>query len=676
MATVGFTGTALAYNLYDLILWRSLCALGYAMVFVAAQGYVLDRTGHQNRAQGFALFIGAIMVATVCGPSIGGILADNIGFRASFGVSALMALVSIFAINRLPAVERSCRASDKPVRGPRMREIMALIVNKRFMTLTGLAAVPAKIILTGVCFYLVPLYIVSIGNTSAMAGRMLMVYAVMMVLIVPISATLSDATMRRDRYVSVGLIISGLSGLLLLLSESFLVLFGVVFLLGLGQALSIAAQSALVADHCQEEIRIFGSDAVYGVYRLLERLGNALGPLIASVLVIMWGYQGAFIAISATRALLRHRVYDRDPRFRMAASRGAGAPMIRAAIAFFLAAALLAADHEASAQQQTRPYRIYAITFRGMTDVEKGFQDYFAARHIPVQITFRDLNRDNSRMAGFVEEIRRTKPDLIYTWGTSVTLGVVGAYDQVDPTQNITDIPVVFTLVAAPVLAKIVRDLKNPGRNVTGVYHVAPTETQIRAMASYRPFKSLGILYTPTEQNSVVVVEEVREVSKRLGFTVVAKPLRLDANKKVTSEGAADMVRDMKLHLERRVALPAARFLPRHHRAEGRDSRGDVRGPSRVRVDGAADGDRGAHGPREPLPLDRPVHRVQGRADPREQGAALEDPGGDPDALRFAGAHGRGRGAEASAAAADVQLRRADRPETRGPHPGHHGRAE
>jgi MFS family permease len=176
---------------------------------------------------------------------------------------------------------------------------MALVTNRRFMTLTGLAAMPAKIILTGVCFYLVPLYIVSIGNTSAMAGRMLMVYAVMMVLIVPLSASLSDATMRRDRYVSVGLIISGLSGLLLLLSESFLVLFGVVFLLGLGQALSIAAQSALVAEHCQEEIRIYGNDAVYGVYRLLERLGNAMGPLIASLLVILWGYQGAFVALSA-----------------------------------------------------------------------------------------------------------------------------------------------------------------------------------------------------------------------------------------------------------------------------------------------------------------------------------------------------------------------------------------
>ena len=253
------------------------------------------------------------MVATVCGPSIGGILADNIGFRFSFGVSAIMAFLSILAIIRLPAPSKPRPAAASPSRGPRLREIMALIVNRRFMTLTGLAAMPAKIILTGVCFYLVPLYIVSMGNTSAMAGRMLMVYAVMMVVIVPLSARLSDKSMRRDRYVSVGLIISGLSGLLLLLSDSFLVLFGVVFLLGLGQALSIAAQSALVAEHCQEEIRIYGNDAVYGVYRLLERLGNALGPLSRASCGLL-GLPGRLRGAQRLRALLRDRVYHRHTR--------------------------------------------------------------------------------------------------------------------------------------------------------------------------------------------------------------------------------------------------------------------------------------------------------------------------------------------------------------------------
>ena len=235
--------------------------------------------------------------------------------------------------------------------------------------------------------------------------------------------------------------------------------------------------------------------------------------------------------------------------------------ILRALLAFCAVAMMLTADGDAVAQSTTRPYRIYAITFRGMTDVERGFQDYFAARRIPVQITWRDLNREAARMPGFLDEIKRTRPDLVYTWGTSVTLGVVGTYDAYDPSLHITDIPVVFTLVAAPVLAKIVPDLKASRRNVTGVFHVAPTEAQIRAMASYRPFKSLGILYTPTEQNSVVVVEEVREVSKRLGFSVIAKPLKLDANKKVTAEGAPEMVRELKQQNAEWLYLPPDSYL-------------------------------------------------------------------------------------------------------------------
>jgi putative ABC transport system substrate-binding protein len=226
-----------------------------------------------------------------------------------------------------------------------------------------------------------------------------------------------------------------------------------------------------------------------------------------------------------------------------------------------VATALLASDRDARAQSAGRPLRIYAITFRGMTDVERGFQDYFAARRIPVQITFRDLNRDASRMPGFLEEIRRTRPDLVYTWGTSVTLGVVGTYDGYDPQTQITDIPVVFTLVAAPVLAKIVPDLKSSRRNVTGVFHVAPTEAQIRAMASYRPFKSIGILYTPTEQNSVVVVNEVKEVAKRIGFSLVAKPFRLNAQGQVTAEGAPEMIHELKQQKVDWLYLPPDSYL-------------------------------------------------------------------------------------------------------------------
>ena len=229
-----------------------------------------------------------------------------------------------------------------------------------------------------------------------------------------------------------------------------------------------------------------------------------------------------------------------------------------------LAALLVVADVAYGQVQEgstDKPFRIYAITYRGMTNIEKGFQDYFKTNKIPVEITWRDLNLDVSRLPGFIAEIRKTKPDLVYTWGTSVTLGVVGAYDAIDPARHIVDIPVVFTLVAAPVAAKIVRDLKSSGRNVTGVSHVVPTEIQFRAMASYRPFQTVGIIYTPTEKNSVALIDEIRTLGRKMGFTTVERTFRLDADKKPTAEGAADLVRQIKDAKAQWLYLPPDSFL-------------------------------------------------------------------------------------------------------------------
>lgn len=44
IAAAGFAASAMAHNVLDLLIWRSLCAVGYGMVFVAAQGFVLDHT--------------------------------------------------------------------------------------------------------------------------------------------------------------------------------------------------------------------------------------------------------------------------------------------------------------------------------------------------------------------------------------------------------------------------------------------------------------------------------------------------------------------------------------------------------------------------------------------------------------------------------------------------------
>ena len=298
VAAFGFAATAFSHSVLDLLFWRSLCALGYAMVFVAAQAHVLEHASTANRARSFSLFVGAIMVATVCGPSIGGILADNIGERLTFGVAAVLALGSIGAIQLLPGPGPADpkRAAAK---APKLREIGALLLNRRFMTVTGLAAIPAKILLTGVCFYLVPLYVLSIGSTQSVVGRILMVYAVAMVVFSPIAASLATSRERMEWLVGAGLLISGIGGVLLFAGASVAWVFAAILLVGLGQSLSIAAQSALVREHCDAEVAAMGEPAVYGVYRLLERLGNACGPLLAGVLVLAFGYRTSFIAIGA-----------------------------------------------------------------------------------------------------------------------------------------------------------------------------------------------------------------------------------------------------------------------------------------------------------------------------------------------------------------------------------------
>lgn len=296
IASAGFFASAFANSVVDLLLWRSLCAFGYAMVFVAGQAYVLEHATPSKRAKSFSLFVGAIMVASICGPSIGGILADNIGERSTLIVAAVLALGSLAAIRQLPGPTQAVVASAKV---PRLKEVLALLGNARFMGVTGLAAMPAKMLLTGVCFYLVPLYIVSIEGTQAMAGRILMTYAVLMVVAAPITAGMASTRERMEWLVGGGLVVSGLGGLLLLAGGDAGWVFAAVGLIGLGQSLSISAQSALVSEHCEAEIRALGEGTVYGVYRLLERLGNAIGPMLAAALVLLIGYRQSFVVIGA-----------------------------------------------------------------------------------------------------------------------------------------------------------------------------------------------------------------------------------------------------------------------------------------------------------------------------------------------------------------------------------------
>ena len=212
-------------------------------------------------------------------------------------------------------------------------------------------------------------------------------------------------------------------------------------------------------------------------------------------------------------------------------------------------AVLFAALFGAAAAAETakdQPFHVFMVVWRGETDVEHGFRAHMRERGIRVRYTLRDLGRDRSRIPGIVDEIRAVQPDLVHTWGTSTTLGVLGPREGAGPGAHVEGIPGVFSLVAYPIQAGIVESFPSTGRAVTGTAFLPPIETQLEAIRAYRDFDRLGVIYNPLERNSVLNVEDLRGAAASRAFELLESPVPLGSEGKPDAEELPGLVDDLK----------------------------------------------------------------------------------------------------------------------------------
>ncbi len=198
----------------------------------------------------------------------------------------------------------------------------------------------------------------------------------------------------------------------------------------------------------------------------------------------------------------------------------------RAALSAALGGAVVL-SRPAIAQTRPRGPRIYMVTFRGWTDSDQGFKDYFERRRLAVNLIHRDAGGSTAKIAEIVQEIKTEKPDLVYAWGTGVAVGIIGTEANRNPERHVTDIPVVFLNVTDPVASGIVPRLTPTGRNVAGSTFLAPVATQLQLLHSYRPIAKLGSIYNPSEANSVAVINDLREQVKGVRMTLIERPVPL-----------------------------------------------------------------------------------------------------------------------------------------------------
>lgn len=298
LSTVGLIGTGLAFSYWDLLVWRALSAFGYTLTFAACQGYVLDNTDSKNRTQGVATFTGGIVAADICGPAIGGILAERIGYGATFATGAALAVVAALVVARfIPHYIPRRRGHDGEIPSKRGAHLAELLRNPRFLVLMAFAAVPAKLLLTGFLFFLVPVLLTHLGVGQSEIGRIAMCYGIAAVVVMPLFARLTDRLNAPGCMVGVGCTLAGLGLMPVLFAPSPTTVWLAVVGLGVGQALSISAQVTLLALVCKDAMATHGTAPVMGVYRFIERLGSAAGPVVAVAFANAFGYAGAALAL-------------------------------------------------------------------------------------------------------------------------------------------------------------------------------------------------------------------------------------------------------------------------------------------------------------------------------------------------------------------------------------------
>jgi putative ABC transport system substrate-binding protein len=183
--------------------------------------------------------------------------------------------------------------------------------------------------------------------------------------------------------------------------------------------------------------------------------------------------------------------------------------------AALLGLALSATQSPAGPNRKSAP-TVAVLTWRGPTDSEKGFKGELLRLGYAPRFIEKDAGQDTTRLETNLKELGREKPDLIYAFGTTVTLAAMRAFP---------DRPIVFSMVSNPDRTGIMQSLAGSGRNVAGATHAVAESSLLSLLLDLIPAKSVGVIFNPQEKNSEVAVERLRGLAERAGVRLAAQEL-------------------------------------------------------------------------------------------------------------------------------------------------------
>ena len=185
--------------------------------------------------------------------------------------------------------------------------------------------------------------------------------------------------------------------------------------------------------------------------------------------------------------------------------------------------------HQLKADKKKDVFRIgisQFITHQSLDATREGFVDELAKQGY---VEGKNIEIDLQNAQGEQRNLKTISQQLAESSDVVLAIATPSAQSLANTTQTT---PVIFSAVTDPVNAKLVESREHPGGNVTGTSDQSSDaiSTQINLIKKVLPkAKTIGILYTQSEPNSVVQKDEAKRLLEEKGFTVVEKTI-LDSN--------------------------------------------------------------------------------------------------------------------------------------------------
>lgn len=151
--------------------------------------------------------------------------------------------------------------------------------------------------------------------------------------------------------------------------------------------------------------------------------------------------------------------------------------------------------------------------------VLKGFQDYMADQKVAVEYNVHNAQANMATANQIGHQIMGEKPDMILAIATPTAQACAQALKK-NPHMQKT--PMLFTAVTDPVSAGLVKDLKRPGANITGVSDMLPVGRHLGMVKEFLPsLEKMGFLYNAGEVNSKILVPLFQAEGQKMGIEIV-----------------------------------------------------------------------------------------------------------------------------------------------------------